>query len=365
MVNDITRLFGELLGSSELRKVDFKRDQYRFDNDILKSEFIKDILCMANAPGDDGCILLGVKAEKGKPRETIGVSQHHDGSDIEQMVNSIIDEPIQFDYHHVNYKGKECALLYIPKSKAKPHWPKKDYGVLRRHVIYTRRSSGNREASMQEIRAMFVETIRISDIAQRKAKSSPYVIDELANYSLDQRKQEMFKILKGIVLKLGLVKYSTLTADFFTRREQICSLIRFMGKQNKEYAVFVYPWTVKGDNIGWARTKILQMMGNRYGEKRQSSEVRARLAQSDLIHISYKSIYTSTLEKWPLFSSYFFGNQWNESWGKVIKWETHDSMRNIERRESVYEFFLANVSSKDELKSRLEHLLSWVNNSVT
>ena len=203
MINDVKRRFTELLNTSELSKVEFKRDQYRFDNDILKSQFIKDILCMANASGDDSYVLLGIQCEKGKPREVVGIYSHHDSSYLEEIVNSIIGEPIQFEYYTLNYMGKECALLHIPPSKAKPHWPKKDYGILKKHVFYTRRSSGNREASIQEIRDMFLGTIHISDIALRKSRSGPHVIDELADFSNDEREAIMNKMLKDIAPKIG------------------------------------------------------------------------------------------------------------------------------------------------------------------
>jgi len=148
--------FAELLRATEVRKVDYKRDQYSLVSEKTKVELIKDILCMANAPDSDGYILLGVKSEKGQPREVVGISHHHDSSDLEAIVNAAIEPPIQFEYYPLNYKGIKCALLHIPKSKAKPHWPKKAYFKLYRHIIYTRRSSGNREASIQEIRDMCV-----------------------------------------------------------------------------------------------------------------------------------------------------------------------------------------------------------------
>lgn len=93
----MNKLFEALLGSGEQRKTDFKRDQYRLDNENLKSQFVKDILCMANAPGDDGYIVLGVKSEKGKPGQVIGISNHHDSADLAGIVNSVVEAPIQFN----------------------------------------------------------------------------------------------------------------------------------------------------------------------------------------------------------------------------------------------------------------------------
>jgi predicted HTH transcriptional regulator len=131
MTANIKGLFADLLASTEIRKVDHKRDQYLLDNENSKSEFIKDIVCIANAPGDDGYILLGVKSDKGKPREVVGISIHYDSSDLEAIVNGVIDPPIQFEYYPLNYKDAECALLHIPKSKAKPHWPKRGLRQIR------------------------------------------------------------------------------------------------------------------------------------------------------------------------------------------------------------------------------------------
>ena len=201
MISNVKQLFAELLKATELRKVDFKGEQYRLDNDHFKSLFVKDILCMANAPGDDAYILLGVKSEKGKPRKIVGFPTHQDSSNLEAIANSIIEEPIQFEYYPLTYQGKECAVLHIPPSRAKPHWPKKTYGVLKEHVFYTRRASGNREASIAEIREMFLTTIRISDIAPRKAKSSPHVLDEMGDMDLADREIAMHKMLKSIAPK--------------------------------------------------------------------------------------------------------------------------------------------------------------------
>ena len=45
MMKNLKQLFAELLRGTELRKVDFKSDQYRLDDQYSKSKFVKDILC--------------------------------------------------------------------------------------------------------------------------------------------------------------------------------------------------------------------------------------------------------------------------------------------------------------------------------
>ena len=120
MVRKTNLLFAELLMTTELRKVEFKERQYRLDNYVLKSHFVKDILCMANAPGEDGYILLGVR---GKPREVVGI----DSAVLAEIVSGVVEEPIHFDYFPMTHKGRRCALLRIPSSPARPHWPKKGF----------------------------------------------------------------------------------------------------------------------------------------------------------------------------------------------------------------------------------------------
>jgi len=367
-MNDAERKFNELLNSSEVRKTDFKRDQYRLDNKVLKSDFIKDILCIANAPGDDGFILLGVKAAKGKPREVVGISHHHDGSDLEQIVNSVIEEPIQFEYHSVSYKSKECALIHIPRSKAKPHWPKKDFGVLRKHVFYTRRSSGNREASIQEIREMCISTIHISDIAQRKVKTSAHVVDELSNLNLDERETAMHRMLKIIAPKIGLARHRHIFNPISSRHW--CTMVSSKGKKIElNYAVFMYPWTAGGHDIKVSRYNAANVKIST-GGKRTWKSTRDRLNQSTLIHIAYKGISTKSLESKAFDSrGYWFANEWKLDWGRVMKWEEtipkYMGNKAVYEDTNKFEFFLPDVASKGELQERLSKLLSWVDQNLS
>lgn len=376
MITDATLLFESLLKTTEVKEIDFKRSQYRFDNDILKSEFIKDILCMANAPGSDSHILLGVESEKGKPREVVGISHHYDSSNLEAIVNGVIDPPIQFEYYPLNYQGNECALLHIPKSKAKPHWPKRDYGKLERHIVYTRRSSGNREASIQEIREMCVETMQLSDIAHRKIRVSPHVVDELRDMSLDDRKVAMYKILKSITPKLHLIKYYPLTATYVTG--QAGALVTHTTeKAVNEYCIVMYPWTAKRDNVIRTHWRIESFIKGTQSTKFRFP-IRKRLEGSALVHISYKSIFTKALEKGydtRLDFLYKFANALDEPWGKIIKWETdipikyeYNATKKFKisyQKKARYEFFLPNVTSKAELLDHLEKLLVWVDSNIT
>ena len=378
MITNVKKLFTDLLVSTEARKIDYKRDQYSLDDENLKSQFVKDIVCIANAPGNDGYILLGVKSEKGKPREIVSISHHYDSSDLEAIVNGIIDPPIQFEYYPLNYQGTECALFHIPRSKAKPHWPKRDYGKLGRHIIYTRRSSGNREASIQEIREMCMETMQLSDIADRKIKISHHVLDELRDMSLDDRRAAMYKMLKTIVPKIGLAKYRSIIDVSPYYSEQVCALASCISNKTTHiYTIIMYPWLVKLRDIAWSHSKVKRLISGSIKTNLRAS-VRTCLKESTLVHISYKEIYTKALESrhYPYLTGLFsFANAWKEPWGKIIKWEADNPEVNKKmirgkikfltsyKKKAKYEFFLPDVSSKEELKDRIEKLLSWVANN--
>ena len=368
-------LFADLLALREVRKVDYKRDQYLLDDENSKSELVKDIVCIANAPDNDGYIILGVKSDKGKPRDVVGISGHYDSSDLEAIVNGVIDPPIQFEYYSLNYGGAECALFHIPKSKAKPHWPKRDYGKLGRHIIYTRRSSGNREASIQEIREMCVETMQLSDIAHRKIRVSPHVVDELRDMSLDDRKVAMYKILKSITPKLHLTNYYRLTATYITGQAGAL-VVDTTKKAVNNYCIIMYPWTAKGSDIIWTHRRIENLIEGSQST-RLKPQIRTRLEESTPVHISYKNIYIKALEKgyYPrLTRLHKFANAWNEPWGKIIKWESaiptiteYDAKRKFKttyQKKAHHEFFMPNVTSKAELQDRLQKLLAWVNGNI-
>jgi len=365
MVSSINPLFAQLLKTTELRKVEFKERQYRLDNDVLKSHFVEDILCIANAPGEDGYILLGVWE---KPREVVGISSHHDSAMLAGIVAGVIEEPIHFEFFPITHEVKRCALLRIPSSRARPHWPKRDFGILRKHVLYTRRASGNGEASISEIREMFLSTIRVSDMARRRATLTPHVADELASFDLGKRTQVMYDMLRSIVAKLTLAKYSPVSSEVIDMATKTFALVSSTGtKSVREYAIFMYPWIVRKDDVMWSRSYVGNIIDStRYPQgkpsiARKRKSIVARLKECILVHISYQNIYAKALE-----SKYYwitrgrpvgFANEWNESWGEIIKWLAEipqwEKGKTIYSEQAYYEFFFSNVSSESELLERM------------
>lgn len=130
----------------------------------------------------------------------------------------------------------------------------------------------------------------------------------------------------------------------------------------------MYPWTTRSQDIIAARYNATSLVVSTGGKQTKKS-TRNRLKESTLIHVSYKNIHTKALEARPYCSTgYWFANEWNLPWGRVMKWEDTMPQVNGDKMtyltKAKYEFFIPNVTSKSELKERFEKLLAWVDANI-
>ncbi|WP_022964734.1 AlbA family DNA-binding domain-containing protein [Halopseudomonas pelagia] len=138
--------------------LDFKQSQYPFAGatEHQKSELLKDILAMANAyRAEPGFILIGFKDQPPHPAEVVGISSsdHIDDAVLQQFVRSKVDPILEFQYEERLFGGKHIAIIKVPKQ-ARPFAPIKDYGKLKKNVVYVRRGSSTDEATMSEMTKM-------------------------------------------------------------------------------------------------------------------------------------------------------------------------------------------------------------------
>ncbi|USK82625.1 PQQ-binding-like beta-propeller repeat protein [Peribacillus frigoritolerans] len=152
--------FVELCKKPEGINIDFKRDQYKLNNDILKSNLIKDILSMANTiRNDDAYIIIGVKSYPNGVKEYIGVESHFDDSDIQNLIKDKVDKVPILHYIPVMFQGKSFAVIKISPSRYRPFLPIRDFGIVRKQCIYIRRGSMNDEARSEEIMELYKEKL--------------------------------------------------------------------------------------------------------------------------------------------------------------------------------------------------------------
>src|SRR5258708_2930890 len=139
---------GYLFRQDEGEKLDFKR-QLDLVDDRQKSNFIKDIISMANTLGDDlGYIVIGVASDGSD--KFVGVTCHPDDANLQELVKCKVTPVARFSYYSIDYAGKSFGIIRV-ESGFRLHQATHDFGAIRKHTIYIRRGSSNQEADAAEI----------------------------------------------------------------------------------------------------------------------------------------------------------------------------------------------------------------------
>ena len=150
------RQLDALLNEDEGPALDFKRDQYPFEDatDEQKSEFVKDILAFANAwRRSNAHILVGVEEVKGGRSIPVGVRSHLDDANLQQFVNSKTNRKVDFRYECAMIDGVGIGVVCIPLQE-RPSYLTKRYGKLAENTVYIRRGSSTDTAKPDEIADM-------------------------------------------------------------------------------------------------------------------------------------------------------------------------------------------------------------------
>jgi hypothetical protein len=149
-------LIEHLLYEEEGTTLDFKRDQYPFEDASKddKSELLKDILAFANAfRRSDAFILIGVEDVKGGRSNIVGVTSQLDDAKLQQFVNSKVQRPITFSYRDAVHDSRPIGIIHIP-IQPRPIYTKADYGKVKKQDVIVRRGSSTSIANPDEIAQM-------------------------------------------------------------------------------------------------------------------------------------------------------------------------------------------------------------------
>ncbi len=146
----------ELLHKDESTTLDFKRDQYAFEDadDNTKSELLKDILAFINAGRRTSAyILIGVDEKPGGRNQIVGISEELDDAKLQQFVNSKTQKPVEFSYRTFKIDDVMIGVIEIPVQK-RPVYLVRTFGKLEKEKVYIRRGSSTDTASPEEISEM-------------------------------------------------------------------------------------------------------------------------------------------------------------------------------------------------------------------
>jgi len=160
--------FEDLLHEDESSTLDFKREQYPFEqaSDDVKSELLKDILAFANSWRRSAAyILMGVEEIKGNQSRATGVNFHLNDNDLQQFVNSKTQRPVDFSYKTLSYCGLQIGIIHVPVQQ-RPLFLKRAFGRLRPQIIYIRRGSSTSEANPDEVAQMGADMSLTAKIPQ-------------------------------------------------------------------------------------------------------------------------------------------------------------------------------------------------------
>ncbi|MCI0722295.1 MAG: ATP-binding protein [Acidobacteria bacterium] len=193
------RLMEQLLHEGESSSLDYKRDQYLFAgaSNEDKSELLKDILAFANGwRHAEAYILIGVDEVQGGRSTVVEVSHHIPENDLQQFVNSKTNRPVAFSYRAYPFEGKQVGVITIPQQD-RPIYLNKDYGRLKKQVVYYRQGTTTAIASPDDIARM----------------GTPVEIKKLLEGEREEAKKEQVR------LSLGLSTQDGFYADIYNSGE--------------------------------------------------------------------------------------------------------------------------------------------------
>lgn len=153
-MSDDDRFFTSLLYEDEGSTLDFKSEQYHLATNEEKGELIKDILAFTNAwRHADAYILIGVKENPNGRATVVGITDHLEDANLQQLVNSKTNQPVTFSYRAIRLEGKNVGVLHIPVQD-RPRFITKRFGKISENTVYLRRGSSTAVALPDEIARM-------------------------------------------------------------------------------------------------------------------------------------------------------------------------------------------------------------------
>lgn len=174
----MSNLIESLLYLNEGTTLDFKRDQYPFENatDEQKSEFLKDILAFSNSwRQDEAYIVIGIKEYENGEKDLFGTENHIDDAKLQQFIDGKTNRQVNFSYEIHLYNGIKFGVFRIPKQE-RPIYSKKNYGKVKKEVVYYRLKSSTKTATPDDIASMGKDYI---NHIQLKADSDKKEIETL------------------------------------------------------------------------------------------------------------------------------------------------------------------------------------------
>ncbi|WP_312124509.1 AlbA family DNA-binding domain-containing protein [Lysinibacillus boronitolerans] len=147
-------------GKIEDPKLDIKKEWWDFSDDKGAFEFVKDTTALANTPGKNGYIIIGIDEKTGEVYNAPFPTQnkYNDQTKLGNLIFSKVQEPFTVEFYSYSIENKNVVVVEIKESHNKPHIiknhkTKKNYDI--QNFIPIRKSTGTYAADKFEIDAMY------------------------------------------------------------------------------------------------------------------------------------------------------------------------------------------------------------------
>lgn len=144
-------------------RIDFKRAEYG-GSDADKKELLKDVSAFANSHG--GHLVLGVEETEGVATTVVGldIDTDHEIRRMESILRSGLEPPVAgLRIRPILLEsGRSVLLLRIPRSWNPPH----RVVAKGENRFYARNSGGNYQPSVEELRALFTQSVEALEQAR-------------------------------------------------------------------------------------------------------------------------------------------------------------------------------------------------------
>jgi Putative DNA-binding domain len=183
-MSESSLLIESFLYQNESTSLDFKCQPYPFTGatDEQKSELLKDVLAFANSwRQGDAYIVTGMIDVADGPNDPIGIDTNNDFDDaqLQQFISGKTNRPIEIAYERHYYGGKTLGVIKIAKQD-RPTYAKRDYGKVKKEVVYYRRGSSTATATPELIAQMGRDSIQMDPV-------SPTLALQFADYDTREK----------------------------------------------------------------------------------------------------------------------------------------------------------------------------------
>ena len=196
----------ELIARGEFTKFDLKA-KLSCENKSEKAELVKDIIAIANPPGEVGHLLFGV-SDDGQPSGQLNTTITEE--QIQKIVKEYTTPYIETSYEIVPCINQSTGILTIRREPSKlPYRVAKSVGgnkqAINKDDIFYRHGRHSEKATYEEIRTLIFEGERARQRVMPRTRS--HFADEYAMLDISNRSFEMLKDFEDILFyELGFTQ---------------------------------------------------------------------------------------------------------------------------------------------------------------